>query len=158
MHMQPYSPDAHVLQEQRAVQDNTVQVGSYVAVLDGGEDNNYHLALVTEVTDQLTVLRYLGTKSKELRSAVWQWAYHRGTSTYVLRKEDQPNKQLVGSIKTLPIGQSLIILPNVGLNEHMRMTKDSRDTLKEFPEKHHVHGITWDPQRRKRKRPQQNTR
>ena len=70
MHMQPYSPDAHVLQEQRAVQDNTVQVGSYVAVLDGGEDVNYHLALVTEVTDQLTVLRYLGTKSKELRSAV----------------------------------------------------------------------------------------
>ena len=158
MHMQPYAPDAHVLQEQRAVQDNTVQVGSYVAVLDGGEDVNYHLALVTEVTDQLTVLRYLGTKSKELRSAVWQWAYHRGASAYVLRQEDQPNKQLVGSIKTLPIGQSLIILPNVGLNEHMRMTKDSRDTLKEFPETHHVHGITWDPQRRKRKRPQQNTR
>ena len=77
MHMQPYSPDAHVLQEQRAVQDNTVQVGSYVAVLDSGEDQHYHLALVTEMTDQVRVLRYLGTGSTELRSAVWHWTYRR---------------------------------------------------------------------------------
>ena len=70
MHMQPYVPDAHVLHEQRAVQDNTVQVGSYVAVLDSGEDNHYHLALVTDLTDQITTLHYLGTGSNELRSAV----------------------------------------------------------------------------------------
>ena len=158
MHMQPYAPDAHVLLEQEAVQDNTVQVGSYVAVLDDGKDDYYHLALVTDMTDQLTLLRYLGTKSKEIRSAVWQWAYHRSTSTYVLRKEDQPNKQLVGSVQTLAVGLSLIILPNVGLDEHMRVTKDSRDILRQFPEKHHVHGDTWDRQKRKRKRPTKNTR
>ena len=155
MHMQPYAPDAHVLHEQMAVQDNTVQVGSYVAVLDDDNDNHYHLALVTDITDRLTLLRYLGTGSNDLRSAIWQWAYARGASHYVLKREDEPNKQLIGSVDTLPIGQSLIILPNVGLDEHMRLTKDSREILKEFPEKHHVHNETWDRRRRKRKR---NTR
>ena len=159
MHMQPYAPDAHVLYEQQAVQDNTVQVGSYVAVLDDDQDEHYHLAQVTDMTDSLTMLRYLGTSSNNLRSAVWQWAYARGTNHYVLKREDEPNKQLVGSVESLPIGQSLIILPNVGLDEHMRLTKDSRDILRGFPEKHHVHTVTWDCRRRKRKRRRkQNTR
>ncbi len=152
MHMQPYAPDAHVLHEQIAVQDNTVQVGSYVAVLDDGIDDHYHIALVTDLTDRLTLLRYLGTGSNDIRSAVWQWAYVSGASHYILKKEDEPNKQLVGSVDTLPIGQSLIILPNVGLDEHMRLTRDSREILKEFPEKHHVHRVTWDRTKRKRKR------
>ena len=154
MHMQPYSPDAHVLLEQRAVQDNTVQVGSYVDVLDSSEDKHYHLALVTEMTDKVTALRYLGTGSTELRSAVWQWAYRkkRGKQQYVLAREDRPNHQLVGSVNNLPIGQGLIVLPNVGMDEHMRMTRSSRDILKEFPEEHHVHGMTWDRSARKRKR------
>ena len=69
-----------------------------------------------------------------------------------MKKEDEPNKQLVGSINTQPIGESLIILPNVGLDEHMRLTKDSREILKGFPEKHHVHGVTWDRSKRKTKR------
>ena len=40
----------------------------------------------------------------------------------MLRKEDQTNKQLVDSVQTLDIEQNLIILPNVGLNDHMIMT------------------------------------
>jgi len=154
MHMQPYAPDAHVLEEQKAVQDNTVQVGSYVAVLDGGEDQHYHLALVTEIAEERRFLRYLGTGSTELRSAVWHWVYERkgGKQRYKLAREDRPNHQLVGDVDSLPIGQSLIILPNVGLDEHMRMTKSSRNILREFPEKHHVHGVTWDRSARKRKR------
>merc|ERR1711994_928086 len=104
------------------------------------------------MTDSLTMLRYLGTSSNNLRSAVWQWAYARGTNHYVLKREDEPNKQLVGSVESLPIGQSLIILPNVGLDEHIRLTKDSRDILRGFPENHHVHTVTWDCRRRKRKR------
>ena len=127
-------------------------MGSYVAVLDDSEDDHYHLALVTDLTEQITVLRYLGTGSNELRSAVWHWAYSSSANHYVLKKEDEPRKQLVGSIETLPVGQSLIILPNVGLDERMRLTKDSRDILKEFPEKHHVHTVTWDKRKRKRKR------
>ena len=121
MHMQPYAPDTHVLQEQWAVQDNTVQVGSYVAVLDGGEDQHYHLALVTDISDKIRVLRYLGTGSTELRSAVWHWAYRRkrGKQRYELTREDRPNHQLVGDVDSLPVGQSLIVLPNVGLDEHM---------------------------------------
>ena len=157
MHMQPYAPDDHVLQQQRAVQDNTIQVGSYVAVLDDGEDDHYHIALVTDLTDQITTLRYLGTGSQELRSAVWQWAYH-SASHYVLKTQDEPNKQLVGSVDTLPVGESLVILPNVGLDEHMRITRDSREILKGFPEKHHVHGVTWDRSKKNKRKRKRRTR
>ena len=69
MHMHHYEPDKHVLQEQLAVQDNTVMVGSYVAVLDNDDDNNYHVAQVIAMTDGMTRLHYLATKSKALRSA-----------------------------------------------------------------------------------------
>ena len=36
--------DQHVLYEQRAVHDNTVMVGSIVAVLDAEDDANHHIA------------------------------------------------------------------------------------------------------------------
>jgi len=116
------------------------------------------LGLVTIPTDNplcWTLHRTAPTAgSTELRSAVWHWVYERkgGKQRYKLAREDRPNHQLVGDVDSLPIGQSLIILPNVGLDEHMRMTKSSRNILREFPEKHHVHGVTWDRSARKRKR------
>ena len=137
-----------------AVQDNTVMVGSLVAVLDSAEDTHYHVAEVTDMADDLTMLRYLGTKSKTLRSAVWQYAYMSNRTT-VLKDREHPalqHRQLIGSVRTLPIGESLIIMPNLGLDEHMRFTKDTIEILKDFPEKHHVHGMTWARTKRKRKR------
>ena len=40
MYMHHYKPDQHVLYEQRAVHDNNIMVGSYVAVLDTAGDVN----------------------------------------------------------------------------------------------------------------------
>ena len=49
MHMYHYKPDQHVLYEQRAVHDNNIMVGSYVAVLDTVGDANYHVVRVRDM-------------------------------------------------------------------------------------------------------------
>ena len=58
MHMHHYKPDQHVLYEQRAVHDNNIMVGSYVAVLDTAVDTNYHVAKVVSITDKTALLGY----------------------------------------------------------------------------------------------------
>ena len=73
----------------------------------------------------------------------------------MLNEREHPamqHRQLIGSVETLPIGESLIIMPNLGIDEHMRLTKDTIEILKQFPEKHHVHGMTWSRTKRRRKR------
>ena len=40
-------------------------------------------------------------------------------------KESGYAAPLVGDIDTLPIGESLIVLPNLGLTDRMRLSKDS---------------------------------
>jgi hypothetical protein len=147
MHLNPYAPDAVVEEEQRAVQDNSVTVHSYVAVLDDTDDTNYHVAQVIDFTDDLTTLHYLATGSKTLRSAVWKYMYH--SPTGVGYKYFDPNtmtrdhKRLTGTIDTRPIEDSLIILPNLGFNNEMRLSKDTQKILKTFPQQHHVYRRTW---------------
>ena len=148
MHMIPYRPDTVVEEEQRFIQDNSVTVGSYVAVMDDSEDDHYHIAKVIEMTDDLTTLHYLGTGSKTLRSAAWKPMYHDaitgvGYKYYDQRTMDRDWKRLTGSIDTRPIEDSLIILPNVGFNEYMRLSKDTQQILNTFRQKHHVHKRTW---------------
>ena len=48
------------------------------------------------------------------------------------------------TIENKPIEDSLILLPNVGINEHAQMSRDTRAILGEFNQKHHVHKVTWD--------------
>ena len=147
MHLNPYVPDAQVLHEQRAVQDNTVTVGTYVAVLDNTGDPNYHVAEVVAMTDQLTTLHYLGTSSNRLHSAVWRHMFHK-PNNIGYRFSDRDNvalrdRKFTGSVQTLPMGQSLIVLPNLGFNDYMRLTKDTIRILRNLPETHHVYGSTW---------------
>ena len=55
---------------------------------------------------------------------------------------DYPNP-IVGELDTLPIGESLIVLPNLGFDEHQRLSKDTILLLRELPYKHHVYLKTW---------------
>ena len=157
MHMHHYRPDQHVLFEQRAVHDNSVMVGSFVAVLDTEGDANYHVAKVIKTNRTLTVLHYMGTQSKQLRSCVWRYMFkekpqgrqtrRRGAkpdTAYRMHVQDNgyPNP-LQGELDTMPIGQSLIVLPNLGLDDHMRLTRDTILLLRELPYKHHVYMKTW---------------
>ena len=157
MHMHHYKPDQHVLYEQRAVHDNTVMVGSIVAVLDTEGDANYHIARVTKVNQTLTQLHYMGTRSTQLRSCVWRYMFHeRPRGRQARRRGAEPDaayrmhvqetgypNPLSGEIDTMPIGQSLIVMPNLGLDDHMRLTKESILLLRELPYKHHVYLKTW---------------
>ena len=148
MHMTPYTPDTVVQEEQRFIQDNSVTVGSYVAVLDDTDDDNYHIAQVIEMTDDLTTLHYMGTGSKNLRSAVWKYMYHDaikgvGYKYYDQRTMDRDWKRLTGNIETRPIEDSLIILPNIGFTDQMRLSKDTISILKDYPQKHHIFKHTW---------------
>ena len=72
MHLNPYTPDLQVIEEQRAVQDNSITVNSYIAALDGAEHDNYHIAQVIDITDDLLTLHYMGTGSNNLRSAIME--------------------------------------------------------------------------------------
>ena len=58
-------------------------------------------------------------------------------------KESGYAAPLVGDIDTLPIGESLIVLPNLGIDDRMRLSKDSILLLRELPYKHHVFLQTW---------------
>ena len=139
MHMHHYRPDQHVLFEQRAVHDNNVMVGSYVAVLDTEGDANYHIAKVIDTNRMLTKLHYMGTQSTQLRSCVWRYMFEeKPRGRRAKRKRSQPDAKyrmhvkrngypnpLEGEVDTMPIGQSLIVLPNLGLDDHMRLTRDT---------------------------------
>ena len=151
MHMNPYSPDEHLQHQQRAVVDNNVYVNSYVAVLDADDDTNYHVAKVINITDTETTLHYMGTRSKTMRSAKWRLMYHRlngdGVRFYDPNVITAAHAPLTGTIDTRPREDSLIILPNLGFNQHMQINRDTALILRSYPQKHHVHGRTWSTRR-----------
>ena len=139
MHMHRYKPDQHVLYEQRAVHDNNVMVGPFVTVLDTAGDAHYHVAKVISITETCTKLHYLGTQSKQLRSTVWQYLFHPKRQGKRIRNRGKPPQEtylqnakesgyaapLVGDIDTFPIGESLIVIPNLGFNDHIQLSKDT---------------------------------
>ena len=72
MHMLRYrSPDEVPANLQMYI-DNTISVGSYVAVLDDSEDRHYHVAQVLDITDHNTTIHYMGTGTRNLRGAQWK--------------------------------------------------------------------------------------
>ena len=66
MHLVPYRAREEVPAALQIAHDNTVWVGSYVAVIDGDEETRYHLGQVINITDLLTTIHYMGTKSRQL--------------------------------------------------------------------------------------------
>ena len=145
--MNKYRADIHVLDEQRAVQDNTVRVNSFVAVLDDSDDQNYHVAQVVDITDNLVTLHYLGTRGSRLRSAKWAPLYHSLDGTkllfYTPNTITRNHRRLLGEIENKAIEDSLIILPNLGFTDHMRLSRDTVDILRRYPDySHHVYKRT----------------
>ena len=52
--------------------DNTISVGSYVTVLDDSENRHYHVVQVIDITDENTMIHYLDTGGRNLRSDQWK--------------------------------------------------------------------------------------
>ena len=149
MHLNKYKAHTEVSAELQIVVDNTVSVGSYVAVLDDDEHHHYHIAQVIDINDRETQLHYLGTKSGSIRSAVWSKLYrHPGTNRVTYNQPENLVRRwtrYTGSIDTKEPGDSLIIMANVGLTDRMRLNRASTRILSRKRVIHHVMGRTWDP-------------
>jgi len=149
MHMNRYKAHSEVPAELQVVVDNTVSVGSYVAVLDDDEDHRYHIAQVIDINDRETKLHYLGTRSRSIRSAVWTKLYrHPGTNRVTFNQPENLVRnwtRYTGSIDTKVPGESLIIMANVGLTDTMRLNRSSSRILSRRNVTHHVMTVTWNP-------------
>ena len=149
MHMNPYRAITEVRPDLQLVHDNTVSVGSYVAVLDNETDQYYHLGQVVDIDDVSTQIHYMGTKSRRLRDALWTKLYHHpGTNEVVFHQPAVLVRnwtRYLGTIDTKDIAESLIILPNIGFTDHMRVTANSRNMLSRLTQQHHIMGPTWNP-------------
>jgi len=153
MHIHKYKSLEEVPGALQVVHDPTISVGSHVAVLDKEDSQHYHLAKVIDITDQTTSLHYMGTKAKSLRSAVWTYLYHHpGTNRVVFHQPETIARNWTryeGNIDTRPLDDSLIVMPNVGFTDRMRVNAASRNMLNRLTQRHHILGPgrnqTWIP-------------
>ena len=102
-----------------------------------------------DITDQLTKIHYMGTRSRALRSAVWKKLYHHPGSGKVVN--EQPTtlvlnwRRFTGEVPTQRREDSLIILSNLGFNKDWRLNTASRNMLSRLPLGHHIMRRTWNP-------------
>ena len=149
MHISPYKAQDVVPPQLQLHIDNSVTVGSFVAVLDNTDDRHYHLAKVIDIGEDTTQLHYYATQSQRLRDAVWRPLYIQPhTNIIVMEQPDtiyRDHTQYTGTIDTMPLEDSLIILPNVGLTDRKRINARTRSILsKKTKYKHHCIKHTWD--------------
>jgi len=149
MHMFRYKSPDEVPADLQMQIDNTVSVGSYVAVLDDDEDRNYHIAQVIDITDEITTIHYLGTGGRNLRGAQWKKLYHLPGSNEISVHEPRTIvrnwMRFTGTIRTGAGEDSLIILANLGFTgpDTMRINARTRKILSRSKLRHHVMGRTW---------------
>ena len=149
MHLRKYKAHDEVPAELQVIVDTTVCVGSYVAAMDSEADTHYHIAQVLDINDQTTNLHYMGTKSHNLRQAVWSKLHHHPGSALVVF--NQPENlvrnwtRYTGRIATKHHEDSLIVMANVGFTDTMRINAASRKILSRLPLAHHVMTHTWNP-------------
>jgi len=149
MHMLKYKSLDEVPADLQMHVDNTVSVGSYIAVLDDSEDKYYHVAQVIDITDENTTIQYLGTNGKRLRGAQWHKLYHLPGSRDISIHEPQTIvrnwMRFTGIIRTGAGDDSLIILANLGFTspDSLRINARTRKLLQRTRLQHHVMGKTW---------------
>lgn len=150
MHMVQWKSQEEVSNKLLLYMDDTVSVGSYVAVLDKETDTYYHIAKVINIDENVTKLHYLATKSKELRSAIWMPLHHHPHShKIVLAKPGAIHRtfaRYTGVVTTCEREDSLIILPNIGFTNNMRINARTKDILRRMTQyEHHRITKTWQP-------------
>ena len=122
-----------------------------MAVLDSTGDKHYHIAKVIDIGEQTTQLHYYATRGRRLRQAVWHPLYTQPhTNVVVMEAPDTINRndtRFTGVINTLPLDEgSLILLPNVGMLDSMRVNSRTQRVLKtKAGFSHHRIQHTWVP-------------
>ena len=134
------------------IRDDSINVGSVVAVLDDDQDKHYHIAKVMDITDSITTLWYASTRGKHLRSAIWRWMYHDVSNgnkcvykppTNCMNPEDF---RFTGTIPTHDVNSGLIIESNLqtsATSTGIRIGPVSVASLNVTQYKHHVINNTW---------------
>ena len=151
MHLSPYTSDNVIPAQLQLHLDTSVSVGTYVAVLDSTGDKHYHIAKVIDIGEQTTQLHYYATRGRRLRQAVWHPLYTQPhTNVVVMEAPDTINRndtRFTGVINTLPLDEgSLILLPNVGMLDSMRVNSRTQRVLKtKAGFSHHRIQHTWVP-------------
>jgi len=149
MHMVKYRSSDEVPANLQMHIDNTISVGSYVAVLDDNEDRHYHIAQVIDITDENTTIHYLGTNGRNLRGALWKKLYHLPGSNEISDQEPRAFvrnwMRFTGVIRTGVGDDSLIVLANLGFTNPgvLRLNARTRKILSRTKLRHHVMRRTW---------------
>ena len=134
------------------IRDDSISVGSIVAVLDNDQDTHYHQAKVLDITGSITTLWYAATKGKVLKTAIWKWMYHSHTNMSEFKYKPPPNCinpedfRFTGTIPTRDLKSSLIIEPNLQTKPTvtgLRIGSISVSSLKMTHYSHHVLNKTW---------------
>ena len=132
--------------------DDTISIGSMVAVLDDDEDKHYHLAQVLDITNDEITLWYAATKSKKLKSARWRLLYrdpiYPDTNYRYSDQSDIYDLRFTGKIDNLPVGKGLIPLANIAIKDKsnpksFRIDNLSMAILRELQLTHHSLDSTW---------------
>ena len=148
MHISKYTSQHNPPANVQMYLDNSHNVGTFVAVLDSTDDTHYHIAKILNVDEHTTTLHYYATYGPRLRTATWRPLYQLPhTNQIVMKKPDTINRnhtQWTGTIDTLPAGDSLIILPNIGMTASHHISSRSRKALSSMNKySHHVITRTW---------------
>ena len=128
--------------------DNSYNVGSFVAILDRTDDTHYHIAKIMNLDEHTTTVHYYATYGNRLRSATWRPLYQLPhTNQIVMDKPNTINRnrtQWTGTIDTLPIGEGLIILSNIGMTVSMKINSRACKVLRSMNKySHHILTHTW---------------
>ena len=158
MHISHYKSTGQVPHQLQLHIDNSINVGSFVAVRDSQDSIYYHIAKILSVGEQATTVHYYASPEKRLRNCIWNPLYGTPGSNLVSMVEPQNiarnNLRYTGHIDTLPIPDSLIILPNLGMTNKGRINARTRKILlsKTSPNgskyKHHRIDNTMGPKHR----------
>ena len=148
MHMSKYTSNQPVQANLQMYVDNSHNVGGFVAVLDNEDDSHYHIAQILSVDEHTTTVHYYATYGRRLRSATWKPLYQQPhTNQIVMDKPNTINRnhtQWTGTIDTLPTGEGLIILANLGMTPNMKIDNRARKILRTMTKySHHILTHTW---------------
>jgi len=148
MHISKYTSDQNVPANLQLHIDNSLNIGSFVAVLDNTNDTHYHLAKIMAVDEHTTTVHYYATYGKRLRSAMWKPLYQLPhTNQVVMQKPDTINKnhvQWTGTLDNTARGCDLVILANIGMTPTMKITSRTRTVLRSMNKySHHILTTTW---------------
>ena len=134
------------------IRDDSINVGSVVAVLDDDQDKHYHIAKVIDITDSITTLWYVSTKDKHLRTVIWRWMYYdssNGSKCVYSPPANCMNPEdfrFTGSIQTQDVNSGLIIESNLDTSTTstgIRIGSISVASLNVTQYQHHVINKTW---------------